>query len=313
MGLDGGGWLERRLREMQAELFPLLPEPWREPAARRAALLAAAASGQAQEVRQAVDVYLRLVEGMTWKSAHLRAKLLGDFLDYCWRGLGRKGLALFREDPLRYAEELRARGYSPQTLKSFAYALRDFGRFLAWAGITSPSLEVPDAGALVRRVRALSEEEWREVLRALAGYRSSWTMVLLAAVRLQGELGLKGVEALALPPEAVVLEEGGGVKVRLPGGHVPLTREGAAALREYLRYREGLGPTPYATTRLLLSPQGEPVSREAYTFHLKRFRAYALLPYPVTAHALRLTGEKRLVALYGRRGAQRLLRRHLVL
>lgn len=296
---------------MQGELFPLLPEPWREPEARRAAVLSLAAARQPQGFFEAVQAYLRLVEGMTFKSAHLRAGLLRDFLAYAWEGLGREGLALNREDALRFAQELRSRGYSPQTVKSFAYALRDLGRFLAWAGLTPPLLEVPDAGALVRQVRPLAEDEWRELLRAMAAYRSRWTPLLLAVTRLQGETGLKGVEALNLPPDGVVLEAGGGAKVRLPGGLVPLTREGAAALGEYLRRRELLR-SPFAETYLFLDPRGRPVRPDVYNFHLGRFRRYALLPFPVGHHVFRLTGEKRLVGLYGRKGAQRLLRRHLV-
>lgn len=298
------------MAEGSSPLFPLLPELWGDPQARKGAVSRAVAKKTQgfPVLAEGFTLYLVSVEGKAATTAANYLASVEGFLRFVWEVLGREDLLFSRGDLLRYADELRARGAAESTVRYTVHALAAFARFLEWAGLAFPVLDLPPPRAVLRKARALGGEEFRSLLKLFDDYPSSWALPLEAAVVLMGDLGLTAKQAVRLAPRDVDLARG---EVRLPGGFTPLSPFAAERLRRYGEWREGLGSVPAGFYRFLLSPKGAEVKPGHLNFHLRRFADYWGLS-GFTATVLRLTGEDRLVRSYGLQEARRRLRRHLV-
>lgn len=289
----------------EVPLFPLRGDAWllpeRRPATARGAL-EAWARGELGQILEGFALYLEVVEGKSPSTALLHRGHAEGFLRFL-RGLGRPPLAWDRGDALRYAWELRLRGRSEAALLRFYYGLRAFGRFLLWAGLDPPPLDLESPQPLLRRRRPLTLGELHALMDRVRTLPTGWVMPFLALMVLLGEGGLQLREALALTPDHLDLERG---RLRLPGGWVPLSRKGRQVLAEYMAWRRSRAFPGYPY--LLITPRGKPLHRVYLS------APFGVLRYHTGVHldtiSLRLTGQARLVSLYGAKEARRLLRRH---
>ncbi len=280
----------------------LLPE--RRPAAAQEALLAWERG--ARPLLGGFRVYLDRVEGKAEPTVVLHLSQAARFLRFL-EGLGRRPLRHDRGDFLRLVEELRAEGYSDGALLRYFYGARAFLRFLEWAGLSPPPLDLERPAAVLRRTRPYTPEELRGLVREAEGLPSRWRHTYRALLVLMGETGLRLKEAMRLTLEDLEMAEGR-ARVALPGGKVDLSPMGSRVLADYLLWREKVALP--GEPRLLLSPRGKPLSRDNFTDLRRAVREH--LGRDFESHALRLTGQARLVREHGTRRARALLRRALV-
>lgn len=289
------------------ELFPLLGSPWAERERRGGALRAALEAwerGDPQPLLEGFEAFLILSRQRS-RTVALRVRQLGDFLSYL-RMLGRPGVLRWeRGDYLRYREHLVSRGLAPQTLVSHLYAVKAFLRFLEWAGASLPPLDLPAKERAYRKLSPLPKEAFAELLDVAEGLPSKWREPLLAAMVLCGEAAFRLNDVLRATVDTLDLASG---KVQVRRGKVGLTRRGAEILRRYLDWREGVKRFP--TAALILDPEGRPADAKRMRHAMQVLQTYS--GRPVSYNLLRITGEARLIGLYGSREASRLLGRLLV-
>ncbi|MEN2982463.1 MAG: site-specific integrase [Thermus sp.] len=283
----GEAWLlsERRGRTAQEAL-----EAWRR--------------GDPGKLLEGFALYLRVVEGKSPTTVELHRGHAERFLRFL-DGMGRPPLAWDRGDALRYAWELRHRGQSEGSLLRLYYGLRAFGRFLLWAGYQPPPLELETPQPFLRRRRPLTPQELHAVMDRVRTLPTEWSMPFLALMVLLGEGGLRLQEAMALTPSDLDLEQG---RLRLPGGWVPLSRKGRQALADYMVWRRERAMPGYPY--LLITPRGKPFQRVYLSAPIAVLRDHTGVRLDTIS--LRITGQARLVSLYGSRRAKQLLKRSVV-
>jgi Site-specific recombinase XerD len=291
-------------------LFPLPEEEaWLLPERRRATAreaLLAWEKGDLSPILQGFQVYLDRVEGKARATVGLHLEQMARFLRFL-QGLGRGPLRYERGDYLRFTAELRAEGYSDGALVRHFYGAQAFLRFLEWAGLSPPPLDLERPAAILRQARPYTPEELRGLLKEAEELPSRWRYTYRALLVLIGETGLRLKQAMRLTTEDLEAQ-GERFRVALPGGKVDLSPSGSRVMGEYLAWREKVALP--GERSLLLSPRGKPLTptnlldlRRALREHLGR---------ELDSHALRLTGQARLAREYGTRGARKLLRRALL-
>lgn len=275
----------------------MLPE--RRPKASREALQALERGDEGPLLR-GLEVYLARVEGMKPTTVTLHRTYLGRFLRFL-RALGRTPETWDYGDYLRMLEEFSAEGLEAYTRLRFFYMVKAFLRFLEWAGVKTPPLDLGRPHVAFRKSHPLTDEEYRKLLELVRSFPSRWRMPLLAIAVLAGETGLRLKDMLPMTLDHVSPSG----EVRLPGGKTLLSPSGKRALEEYLAWRGSVAPPGYPF--LLVTPRGRPF-RPEYLSPVKRFfQEYAGAPFEV--NRLRLTGQARLVRRRGAKEARRLLRR----
>lgn len=286
-------------------LFPeVFPSPWASPEERPRLLREAGL----EDLLEGYRFFLRL-EGVSPTTAESYAALLRDFFLF----LAALGRPSWREadprDLLLFVEEMVRRGHTPRFAYHAVYALRWFGRFVAWCGATPPLLEVPPLSAYRRALAPPSQEEVDRRLALLESYPGLNAPLLRAVYVLLGKMGLRAKEALVLAPKDLRLPE-----VRLPGGWAVLPREALPHMAYFLEAREealrGLPPNP----RLLFSfhhPTRPLTTHALLQAHEGFLRFFGLPKTPL--RALSLAGSRRLAEELDPVRARLLLRRATVL
>lgn len=283
------------------ELFPSYGSPWGIKEDRKRLFLEAAKAfneGNLEPLLEGLEIFLRAIRQQSPITTREELNQLRRFLAFI-RTL-RQELRFLPGDFARYRDELYARNVSRDTVRRYSRSAKNLLRFCDWVGVNIGSFEIPYIEAAVRRHQPLSLEMYREVLRQLEGYSSSWRPTIQAICVICGEGGYAVREALKLK-----LSDYDKGKLRLPGGKISISPTGKRVLEHYLIWREDV--KSYPTDRLVLSPKGAPplpsTAYRAITHFAERFEL------PVCGTVLRLSGQQRLYEHFGKRQALKLLGR----